>query len=149
MKWIFLIRFPIKSHLKYLLLRKEGIRPNTSLKSWEGMSLWRAPACQILSKPLDISGAAAQRAPELLKTLKSLSDTTVRSSSVDCGNLKSCRKSEKGFLSWDDRQTIIYKILKDFTKHRRKLTGQYFLAIDLFSRPNTGITDKNFQQLVK
>ena len=42
---------------------------------------------------------------------------------------------------------IIYKILKDFTKHRnKKLNGQQFLAVDLFLTLNTGITDKTFQQ---
>ena len=41
------------------------------------------PACQTLSKTLDISSATARVAPDLLKALAILSDTTVRTSAVD------------------------------------------------------------------
>ena len=42
--------------------------------------MWRRPACQTLSKALDISSATARVAPDLLKALAILSDTTVRRS---------------------------------------------------------------------
>ena len=45
---------------------------------------------------MDISSATARVAPDLLKALAILSDTTVRRSSVDREDLKSHRKSEKG-----------------------------------------------------
>ena len=47
------------------------------------------PACQILSKALDISSATAGLAPDLLKVLAILSETTVRRSKVDPEDL--CR----------------------------------------------------------
>ena len=59
------------------------------------MSLWRRPACQTLSKALDISSATARVAPDLLKALAILSDTIVRRSAVDWEDLKPYSKSEK------------------------------------------------------
>ena len=41
------------------------------------------PACQTLSKTLDISSATARVAPDLLKALAIVSDATVRTSAVD------------------------------------------------------------------
>ena len=42
---------------------------------------------------------------------------------------------------------IIHKFFKDFTKHRKKLTGHQFLAVDLFPTFfNTRTTDEMFQQ---
>ena len=43
----------------------------------------RRTACQTLSKALDISGATARVAPDLLKTPTISSDATVRRSAVD------------------------------------------------------------------
>ena len=45
--------------------------------------MWRRTACQTLSKALDISSATARVAPDLLKALAILSDTTVRRLAVD------------------------------------------------------------------
>ena len=59
------------------------------------LSLWKRPACQTLSKALDISSATAWIAPDLLKALEILSDTTVRRSAIDWEYLKPYRKSEK------------------------------------------------------
>ena len=56
--------------------------------------MWRRPACQTLSKALDISSATARVAPDLLKALAILSDTTVRRSAVDQEDLKPYWKSE-------------------------------------------------------
>ena len=49
----------------------------------QDLSLWRRPACHTLSKALNISSARARVAPDLLKALPILSDTTVRRSAVD------------------------------------------------------------------
>ena len=53
--------------------------------------MWRRPACQNLSKTLDISSATARVAPDLLKALAILSDTTMRRSAVDREDLKPTR----------------------------------------------------------
>ena len=50
--------------------------------------MWRRPACQTLSKALDISSATARVAPDLLKAVAILSDTTMRRSAVDQEDLK-------------------------------------------------------------
>ena len=57
--------------------------------------MWRRPACQTLLKALDISSTTAWVAPDLLKALAILSDTTVRRSVVDWEDLKPHWKSEK------------------------------------------------------
>ena len=61
---------------------KKETRPNTCPEIPEDLKLWRRPACQMLSKALDISSATARVAPDLLKALAILSDTTVRRSPV-------------------------------------------------------------------
>ena len=48
----------------------------------------RRQACETLSIALDISSAPARVAPDLLKALVILSDTTVRRSAVDREDLK-------------------------------------------------------------
>ena len=53
------------------------------------------PACQTLSKALDISSATARVARDMLKALAILSDTTVRRSAIDRENLKPYWKSEE------------------------------------------------------
>ena len=55
----------------------------------------RRPACQTLSKALDILSATARVAPDLLKALIILSNTTVRRSTVDREELKPYWNSEK------------------------------------------------------
>ena len=72
--------FPYKTTWSCLLLRKEEIRQN----------IW--PACQK-------SSATARVAPDLLKALAILSDTTVRGSAVDQGDLKPLKiKTKATFL---------------------------------------------------
>ena len=78
-----------------LLLRNKEIRPNSWPEIPSDLSLWRRPAWSTLSKAFNISSATAQVAPDLLKALAILSDTTVRRSSVDIENLKPYWKSEK------------------------------------------------------
>ena len=77
------------------------------------MSLWRRPACQTLSKVLDISSATAQVAPDLLKALAVLSDTTVKRSAVDWKDLKPYWESGKKpyFSRWS-----IIQLFTSFSK---------------------------------
>ena len=72
--------FPSRTTQRCLLLRKKEIRLNI----WPEIP-WdlRRPACQTLSKALDISSVTAWVAPDLLKALAILSDATVRRSAVD------------------------------------------------------------------
>ena len=53
------------------------------------------PACQTLSKVLNISSATARVAPYLFTDLDILSDATVRKSEVDREDLKPCWKLDK------------------------------------------------------
>ena len=70
------------------LLRKDEIRPNIWPEIPYDLSLWSRPACQTLSKALYMSSATARVAPDLLKALAILSDTTVRRFAVDREDLK-------------------------------------------------------------
>ena len=76
---------------KYLTWNSERLCEDKLCKSF-----WRRPACQeTLSKASDISSAAAQVAPDLLKALAILSDTTVRRSTVDLEDVKPYWELEK------------------------------------------------------
>ena len=57
-------------------------------------------------KALDISSTTAQVAPDLLKSVAILSDTTVRKYVVDWEDLKPHWKIEKGHISLDDQQSF-------------------------------------------
>ena len=104
--------FPSRTTRSQLLLRKEEIR----LIIWPAipwdLSLWRRPACQTLSKALDISSATARVAPDLLKAIAILSDTTVRRSAVDWEDLKQYWKSEKGQISLSDQQSYYWQVFQ-------------------------------------
>ena len=63
--------------------------------------MWGRPACQTLSKAVDLSSATAWVAPDLVKALSILSDTTA----VDREDLKPYWKSEKGHISLGDQQS--------------------------------------------
>ena len=80
--------FPSRTTESCLLLRKEEIRSNTWPETPKELSLWRRPACQTLSKALNISSATARVALDPLKALTILPDTTVRTSAVDREDLK-------------------------------------------------------------
>ena len=75
-------------------------------------SLWKRPAGQTLSKALDISSATAQVAPNLLKALAILSDTTVRRSAVDREDLNPYWKSEKGHISLGDQKSYYLQVFQ-------------------------------------
>ena len=61
---------------------------------------------------MDISIAVARVAPELLKTLAILSDTTIRASAVDREDLKPSSKLEKGHISLGDQQPYYLQVFQ-------------------------------------
>ena len=62
---------------------------------------------------MDISSATARVAPNLLKALAILSDTTVRRSAVDQEDLKNhTGKQKKGHISLEDQQSYHLQALK-------------------------------------
>ena len=101
-----------------------------------------------MSKALQISSAPAQVAPDLLKALAILSDTTVRRSAVDWEDQKPYWKSEKRpHFSRRSAILLFTSFLKTLRTTERQLTGQKFLAVDLSPTfLNTGTTNENFQQ---
>ena len=103
--------FPSRTTQSCLLLRIEEIRANIWPENQWDLSLRRRLTCQTLSKPLDISSAAARVAPDLLKALAVLSDTTVRRSAVDQKDLKSYWKSEKN-ISLGDQQCYYLQVFQ-------------------------------------
>ena len=117
--------FSSRTTWSYLLLRKDEIRPNIWPETPKDLSLWSRPACQTLSKALDISNASASVAPDVLKALALLSDTTMKRSVVDQEDLKTYWKSQNRphFSRWT---TIL--LLTSFSKTlltiERRLTGQ-------------------------
>ena len=66
--------FPSRTTRSCLLLRKEEIRSNIWPEIPLDLRFRRRPACQTLSKALDISSVTAGVALDLLKTLAILSD---------------------------------------------------------------------------
>ena len=65
-----------------------------------------------MSTALDISSATTRVAPDLLKALAILSDTTVRRSAVDREDLKPYWKSEKGHISLGDQQSYFLQVFQ-------------------------------------
>ena len=99
-----------------------------------------------LVKSLECSIATPQVAPDVLKALAILSDTTVRRSVVDQEDLKLYWESKKRphFSRW---LTILLftGISKTLPTTERRLTGWYSLAVDpTFLNPGT--TNETFQQ---
>ena len=66
--------------------------------------MWRRPACQTLSKPLDISSATAQS--------DILSDTTVRRPAVDQEELKPYWRLEKRLYFSGCQQTYYLQVFQ-------------------------------------
>ena len=95
--------------------------------------MWRRPVYQTLSKALDISSAKSWVFPDLLKALAILSDTTARRSAVDREDLKPYWKSQKRpkFSRWP-KILLFASFSKTLLSKERRLTGQLFLAVDLF-----------------
>ena len=84
------------------------------------LSLWSSPACQTVSKALDISTAKVWVAPDLLNVSSILSDTTLRRSAVDQEDLKPYFKSEKKQHSSSQQSYYLKRLFKDFANHRKK-----------------------------
>ena len=106
--------------------------------------MWRRPACQALSKAYDIASARARIAPDLLKALAILSETTVRRSAINWKDQRPYRKSEKGphFCRWSASLLFTSSFFKDFFNNRKTN-----MVVDLFpSFLNTGTINKTFQQ---
>ena len=101
--------FPSRTTWSCLLLRKEEIRPNIWPETPWDRSLWRRPACQTLSKALDISSATARVVSDLWKALAILSETCARRSAVDQEDLKPYWNQKKGHISLGDQQSYYLK----------------------------------------
>ena len=77
-------------------------------------------AHQSLSKALDIWSATARVAPDSLKALAILSNTTVRRSQVDQEDLKPYWKSKKGHISVGDQQSYYLQVFQTLLATERK-----------------------------
>ena len=114
------------------ITKKGRNRSNIWSEIPKDLSLWRRPACQTLLKALDIQSATAPVAPDLLKALAILSDTTARRYAADQEDPKPYWKSEKrpDFSRWS-----IILLFTSFSKTslttEPRITGQLFLAVDL------------------
>ena len=85
-----------------------------------------------MSKALDISSATARVAPDLLKALAILSDTTVRRSAVDREVLKPYWKSEKTPHFFSQSTILLFTSFKEFTNHKKKNNRATFYSYRLF-----------------
>ena len=104
--------FPYENTQNHKILIKDKMRPNMSPEIPWDLSLWRKLACQTLSEVLDILSATARVAPELLKALVILSNTTARRSTVDQEDLKSYWKSEKGHISLWSKENYYLQVFQ-------------------------------------
>ena len=96
---------------------------------------------------MDISSATARVAPDLLKVLAILSDTTVRRSAVDQEDLKPYWKQKKDHISLGDQQLLFTSFSKTLLITERRLLGLCFLAVDLSPTfLNTRTTNETYQQ---
>ena len=97
---------------------------------------------------MDILSPTARVAPDLLKTLATLSDTTVSRFAVDREDLKPYWKLEKRpYFSIVVKKPIIYKFFKDFTDHRKKANrAVVFNCRSFHNILKYGTTDETFQQ---
>ena len=116
--------FPSKTTGSCLLLRKEEIRPNIWPEIPWDLSLWRRPACQTLSKALDILSATARVTPGLLKALAILLDTNVRITAVDREDLNHTGNQKKGRISVDDQQSYYLQVFQTLLIIERRVTGR-------------------------
>ena len=71
----------------------------------------------------------------------------MKRSAVDLEDLKPYWKSEKGHISLSDQQSYYLQVFQRLFLTERRLTGWYFLAVDLSPTfLNTGSTNETFQQ---
>ena len=131
----------------HLLLIKDKLNPNTQPEIPQDLSLWRRPACHILSKALNISSATALAAPNLLQTLTILWDTTIRRSTVYQDDLKPYWKSKQRphFFRWSTNLSF-KSSYKDFTIHGKKTNWAVISSCRHLIFLNTRTTDQAFKQ---
>ena len=81
---------------------------------------------------------------DLLKILATLSDTTIPTSAIDQKTWNHTGNQKKDLISrW--LMTVIYKFFKTLLTTKRRLTVQYFLAVDLSTTyADLQITDETF-----
>ena len=87
--------FPSRTIRSCLLLRKEEISQISDLKFHKVYFCEEDQHAKLYWKSLDVSRTTARVAPDLLKALAILSDTTVRRPAVDREDVKPYWKSEK------------------------------------------------------
>ena len=128
---IFLWRLPIQNHAKPSIHEKRRNKAIYLISNYIRLTFVRKTSMP-LSKALDISSVTARKAPDLLKALAVLPDTTFRGSAVDREDLQPYWKSEKRshFSRWS--KLIIYKFLKDFTKYRKNTNRDVVFNCRLF-----------------
>ena len=122
--WIFLWRIPIQNHLKLSITKKR--RTEAKYLTWN--SIWlefvKKTSMPNLAKSF-VSSATARVAPDLLKTLPILLDTTVRRCAVNQEDLKPYWKWEKRlhFSRWS-KIILFTSFSKTLLTTERRLTGQ-------------------------
>ena len=136
-------RLSIQKHLKSSIAEKR--RNKAIYLTWNSI---RRKFAKKTSMPnpvenLDISRATIRVAPDLLKALSILSDTTVRRSPVDTEDLKPYWKSEKSHISLSDQQSYYlqaFQRLPSTVNHRKKTNRTVVFSCRPFS--NT-LTNRN------
>ena len=117
--------FPTRTTRSRLLLRKEEISQISDLKFHKVYVCEEDQHAKLYRKALNVSRVTARVAPDLLKALAVLSDTTVRRPAVDREDVKPYWKSER--RSHFSRWTTIL-LLTSFSKTllttERRLTGR-------------------------
>ena len=112
--------------------------------------MWRRPACQTLSKVLDISSAIARVAPDLLKALAILSDTwyqvTLRHSNIFGISLNVSEQSfsnqvpkVSGFFGWGSYDLKLLKMTQNYHKSPLKVSELkvWVKPVDVFENVKT------------
>ena len=128
----------MQNHLKLSLNKTRQNKAKYWPEILQDLALWWRPACQTLSKALDMPSNTAWVAPDLLKSLETPLDASVSRSAVDQKDLKPYWKAEKRphFLKWS----------KTLLTTERRLTGRSVLAVEPFPTfLNTGTTDDTLQ----
>ena len=137
----------MQNHLKLSINKTRQNKAKYWPEILQDLGLWRRTACQTLSKALNIPSNTARVAPDLLKSLETPLDASVSRSAVDQKDLKPYWNAEKRphFLRWST-SWLFTNLSKTLLTTEKRLTGRYFLAVELFPTfLNTGITDDTLQ----
>ena len=127
--WIFLWRLPIQNHLKESIIEKG--KNKVKYLTWNSirLCLWRRPACQTLSKALDISSATARVVP----------------CAVDQEDLYWKSEKRPHFPIWS--KILLFTSFSRIFINLRKKTNRAVGVPPIFL--NTGATNETFQQTGK